>query len=179
MIFFGDDQVEVDAHAEDHPRAQDPHRRHLQQDQGQGRRLIETVSLPAVSARFGGRSTEAAAILGAEVDPRGNRRSSGYLAFFVVPIAFIVMYSFGAKDSTQRIPVNLGSPGFHNYSEAFSSTFFTTFKATIKIAFARNGADRDHRLPGGRTSSPSRCARRSGGRSLLALVIRAELHQLP
>lgn len=57
-----------------------------------------------------------------------------YVLFFIVPIAFIVVYSFGAKDSTQRIPVDLSSPSFHNYSEAFSATFFTTFKATIKIA---------------------------------------------
>ena len=57
-----------------------------------------------------------------------------YVLFFVVPIAFIVVYSFGAKDSSQRIPVDLSSPSFHNYGEAFSKTFFTTFTATIKIA---------------------------------------------
>ncbi len=57
-----------------------------------------------------------------------------YVLFFIVPIAFIVVYSFGAKDSSQRIPVDLSSPTFGNYSKAFSATFFTTFKQTIRIA---------------------------------------------
>jgi len=57
-----------------------------------------------------------------------------YLAFFVVPIAFIVIYSFGLKDNTQRIPVDLSHPTLQNYRDAFSDTFFTTFKATIRIA---------------------------------------------
>ena len=57
-----------------------------------------------------------------------------YVLFFVVPIVFIVVYSLGAKDSSQRVPVDLSSPSFDNYSKAFSATFFTTFKATIKIA---------------------------------------------
>jgi len=57
-----------------------------------------------------------------------------YAAFFVAPIAFIVFYSFGAKDPNSRIPVDLGSLSLHNYSEAFDDTFFKTFKSTIRIA---------------------------------------------
>lgn len=57
-----------------------------------------------------------------------------YVLFFIVPIAFIIVYSFGTKDSSQRIPVDLASPTFDNYSKAFSATFFTTFKQTIRIA---------------------------------------------
>jgi spermidine/putrescine transport system permease protein len=57
-----------------------------------------------------------------------------YVFFFVIPIAFIVVYSFGAKDSSQRIPVDLTSPTLDNYSKAFTPTFFTTFEATMKIA---------------------------------------------
>ncbi|MCU1400330.1 MAG: Spermidine Putrescine transporter permease component PotB [Acidimicrobiales bacterium] len=57
-----------------------------------------------------------------------------YVLFFVAPIAFIVYYSFGAKDSTKLVPVNMSSLSFSNYHEAFSATFFTTFKATIKVA---------------------------------------------
>lgn len=57
-----------------------------------------------------------------------------YLLFFAVPIGFIVLYSFGTKDSTQRLPVDLGSLGLQNYRNAFDDTFFTTFKQTIRIA---------------------------------------------
>jgi spermidine/putrescine transport system permease protein len=57
-----------------------------------------------------------------------------YAAFFIAPIAFIVFYSFGAKDTTQRVPVDLGSLSLHNYGDAFDDTFFKTFKSTIRIA---------------------------------------------
>ncbi|MGA0893875.1 MAG: ABC transporter permease subunit [Ilumatobacteraceae bacterium] len=57
-----------------------------------------------------------------------------YVLFFAVPIAFIVLYSFGTKDSAKLIPVDLGSLGLQNYREAFDDTFFTTFKQTIRIA---------------------------------------------
>ena len=57
-----------------------------------------------------------------------------YVLFFVAPIAFIVYYSFGTKDSSKLVPVDMSAPGFHNYSEAFSSTFFTTFTATLRVA---------------------------------------------
>jgi spermidine/putrescine transport system permease protein len=59
-----------------------------------------------------------------------------YLLFFIAPIAFIVYYSFGAKDSTKLVPVNMGSLSLDNYHEAFTATFFTVFKATIKIALS-------------------------------------------
>jgi spermidine/putrescine transport system permease protein len=57
-----------------------------------------------------------------------------YLLFFALPIAFIVVYSLGTKDSTQRIPVDLSELGLHNYRNAFDDTFFTTFKQTLRIA---------------------------------------------
>jgi ABC-type spermidine/putrescine transport system permease subunit I len=59
-----------------------------------------------------------------------------YLLFFVVPIAYIVVYSFGAKDSTQRIPVDLSNPSLQNYRDVLDpdGVFFTTFKATMRIA---------------------------------------------
>ncbi len=59
-----------------------------------------------------------------------------YLLFFVIPIAYIVVYSFGLKDSSQRIPVDLSDPTLQNYRDVLDSTgvFFTTFRATIEIA---------------------------------------------
>jgi spermidine/putrescine transport system permease protein len=59
-----------------------------------------------------------------------------YLAFFVVPILFIVLYSLGTKNaaSTSGVPVDLGSLTLQNYRDAFSDTFFKTFRATIRIA---------------------------------------------
>ena len=59
-----------------------------------------------------------------------------YAAFFVVPIVFIVLYSFGTKNaaSTSGVPVDLGSLGLQNYQDAFSDVFFKTFRATIRIA---------------------------------------------
>lgn len=59
-----------------------------------------------------------------------------YGAFFVVPILFIVLYSFGTKNalSTSGVPVDLGSLSIGNYRKAFDETFFKTFRATIRIA---------------------------------------------
>jgi spermidine/putrescine transport system permease protein len=57
-----------------------------------------------------------------------------YLAFFVAPIAIVVVYSFGTKDSTQRIPIDMGKLTLHNYSDALSGTFARTFYRTIRIA---------------------------------------------
>jgi spermidine/putrescine transport system permease protein len=57
-----------------------------------------------------------------------------YTLFFVAPIAIIVLYSFGTKDSTQLVPVDLGHLGLHNYREVFSALFFDVFAATLKIA---------------------------------------------
>ncbi|MEN9645648.1 MAG: Spermidine/putrescine transport system permease protein PotB [Actinomycetota bacterium] len=57
-----------------------------------------------------------------------------YTLFFVAPIAIIVVYSFGTKDSTQLVPVDLGQLGLHNYREVFSELFFDVFKSTLRIA---------------------------------------------
>jgi len=57
-----------------------------------------------------------------------------YLLFFIVPIVFIVVYSFASKDITKRLPVDFGHLGLQNYRTAFGATFFKTFKQTIKIA---------------------------------------------
>ena len=57
-----------------------------------------------------------------------------YLLFFIVPIGFIVAYSFGRKDSTLLLPVDMSTLSLDSYREVFDETFFTVFKATIKIA---------------------------------------------
>jgi len=57
-----------------------------------------------------------------------------YAAFFVIPIAVIVVYSFGTKDSTQLVPVDLSKPTLENYREVFSDLFFGVFRGTLEIA---------------------------------------------
>ncbi len=57
-----------------------------------------------------------------------------YLAFFVAPIAFVVLYSFGTKDTSQLVPVDLTKLTTSGYVEVFDETFFTVFRATIRIA---------------------------------------------
>jgi spermidine/putrescine transport system permease protein len=59
-----------------------------------------------------------------------------YLLFFLVPIAFIVAYSFGAKDTSQRIPVDLSNLSLQNYRDVLDpdGVFFKTFRATLRIA---------------------------------------------
>jgi spermidine/putrescine transport system permease protein len=57
-----------------------------------------------------------------------------YLLFFVIPIAFIVVYSFGTKDATRLLPVDLSKLTTGNYSEVFDETFFKTFKSTLRIS---------------------------------------------
>ncbi len=57
-----------------------------------------------------------------------------YLFFFVAPIAIIVVYSFGTKDSTKLIPVDFGDLGLHNYREVFTADFFNVFASTLRIA---------------------------------------------
>jgi len=59
-----------------------------------------------------------------------------YLLFFIAPIGFIVVYSFGTKDSTQRIPVDLSNLTLDNYSRVLSGTARQTFVQTLKIAIA-------------------------------------------
>jgi len=57
-----------------------------------------------------------------------------YSAFFIAPIAFVVLYSFGTKDTSQLVPVDLTKPSASGYREVFDETFFTVFRATIRIA---------------------------------------------
>lgn len=57
-----------------------------------------------------------------------------YTVFFIVPIAVIVVYSFGTKDSSELVPVDLTNPTLQNYREVFSDLFFTVFRATLEIA---------------------------------------------
>lgn len=57
-----------------------------------------------------------------------------YVLFFIVPIAVIVVYSFGTKDSTQLVPVDLGSPTLENYRAVFSDLFFGVFRGTLEIS---------------------------------------------
>ena len=54
--------------------------------------------------------------------------------FFAAPIAFIIFYSFGTKDTSRLLPVDLGSLSTASYKEVFDATFFTTFKATLRIS---------------------------------------------
>ena len=57
-----------------------------------------------------------------------------YTVFFAAPIAFIIFYSFGTKDTSKLLPVDLGSLSTASYKEVFDATFFTTFKATLRIS---------------------------------------------
>ena len=57
-----------------------------------------------------------------------------YTLFFVAPIAIIVVYSFGTKDSSKLIPVDLGNLGLQNYRKVFSELFFDVFSSTLEIA---------------------------------------------
>jgi spermidine/putrescine transport system permease protein len=62
-----------------------------------------------------------------------------YLLFFVIPIVYIIVYSFGTKDSTKLLPVDLSNLTLQNYRDVFDETFFTTFKGTLKIALIATG----------------------------------------
>ncbi|MFM8521948.1 MAG: ABC transporter permease subunit [Acidimicrobiaceae bacterium] len=57
-----------------------------------------------------------------------------YLVFFAAPIAFIVLYSFGTKDTTKLLPVDLGNLSSNSYSSVFDETFFKVFRATLRIS---------------------------------------------
>ena len=57
-----------------------------------------------------------------------------YLVFFAAPIAFIVLYSFGTKDTTKLLPVDLSNLSSNSYSSVFDETFFKVFKATLRIS---------------------------------------------
>jgi len=57
-----------------------------------------------------------------------------YALFFVVPIAYIIYYSFGTKDTSLLLPVDLTRLTTSNYSQVFDATFFTVFRGTLRIA---------------------------------------------
>lgn len=57
-----------------------------------------------------------------------------YILFFVAPIAIIVLYSFGAKDSSKLVPVDLGKLSLENYRQSLTGDNFDVFWSTLKIA---------------------------------------------
>ena len=57
-----------------------------------------------------------------------------YVLFFVAPIVFIVVYSFGTKDSSKRLPVDFSHLSFDSYREVFDELFFKVFRSTIRIS---------------------------------------------
>ncbi len=59
-----------------------------------------------------------------------------YVAFFVLPIVLIVWYSFGVKNTASGtgVPVDMAHKTLQNYRDAFSPTFFTVFKSTLKVS---------------------------------------------
>jgi spermidine/putrescine transport system permease protein len=57
-----------------------------------------------------------------------------YLLFFALPIAFIVFYSFGTKDSSKLLPVDFSQLSTNSYSAVFDETFFKTFRGTLRIS---------------------------------------------
>jgi len=59
-----------------------------------------------------------------------------YLAFFLVPIAVIVGYSFGTKDSTKLVPVDLNTLSLDNYRNVFDELTFRVFRSTLEVSIA-------------------------------------------
>jgi spermidine/putrescine transport system permease protein len=58
-----------------------------------------------------------------------------WLVFFVIPLGWIVLYSFGAKpEGTASGPVSLAHLSFANYAEAASEIFFRVFQVTLRTA---------------------------------------------
>jgi len=58
-----------------------------------------------------------------------------WLVFFVIPLAWIVVYSFGAKPAPgMQGPVSLSQLSFDNYTSALSDIFFRVFVITMKTA---------------------------------------------
>ena len=59
-----------------------------------------------------------------------------YVVFFILPILLIVWYSFGIKNTASgtSVPVDMAHPTLQNYRDAFSPTFFTVFKSTLKVS---------------------------------------------
>ena len=59
-----------------------------------------------------------------------------YLAFFLVPIGVIVAYSFGAKDSSKLVPVDLSNPSLENYRNVLDELTFRVFRSTLEVSVA-------------------------------------------
>jgi spermidine/putrescine transport system permease protein len=59
-----------------------------------------------------------------------------YLLFFLVPLAFIIVYSFGYKPAlgTSSSSIGLDRLSTDNYSRAFSHTFVSTFWASVRVS---------------------------------------------
>ena len=56
-----------------------------------------------------------------------------YAAFFLVPLAAVVLYSFGAKPAGPGV-VDLSSPSADNYAAVLSDTFSSTFRQTVQTS---------------------------------------------
>jgi spermidine/putrescine transport system permease protein len=54
--------------------------------------------------------------------------------FFILPIAVIVIYSFGTKDASKLVPVDLSNPTLENYRQVFSDLFFDVFRGTLEVS---------------------------------------------
>ena len=59
-----------------------------------------------------------------------------YAFFFILPILLIVWYSFGVKNTASGtgVPVTMTNKTLQNYRDAFTPTFFTVFKSTLKVS---------------------------------------------
>jgi spermidine/putrescine transport system permease protein len=57
-----------------------------------------------------------------------------YLGFFVVPLVFIVVYSFGSKIQGTAGDVDTSHPTLARYGDALSSTFFQVLKQTLRTS---------------------------------------------
>jgi spermidine/putrescine transport system permease protein len=57
-----------------------------------------------------------------------------FVVFFVVPVALVVVSSFGQKVPGSAGRVELSDPSFDQYREALSDTFFTVMRQTMRTA---------------------------------------------
>ena len=57
-----------------------------------------------------------------------------YIGFFVVPLVFIVVYSFGTKIQGTAGDVDTSHPTLARYGDALSSTFFQVLKQTLRTS---------------------------------------------
>ena len=57
-----------------------------------------------------------------------------YIGFFVVPLVFIVVYSFGSKIQGTAGDVDTSHPTLARYGDALSSTFFQVLKQTLRTS---------------------------------------------